>query len=119
MGSSDAVFKLSVASRGDLVSQLGVELGLLHWEHGVLATGEVALEAFRESPSGPKSACSEGTQLVGPGLSVLPRLAALPLMRHGRPCCGQLSWSSQVLGLWRFEQPVQARSSPETQGGPC
>ena len=82
MGSSDAVFKLSVASRGDLVSQLGVELGLLHWEHGVLATGEVALEAFRESPSGPKSACSEGTQLVGPGLSVLPRLAALPLMRE-------------------------------------
>ena len=33
------VFKLLVASRGDLFLQLGVELGLLHWDHGVLATG--------------------------------------------------------------------------------
>ena len=89
------------------------------WSLGHWTTGEVALEAFRESPSGPKSACSEGTQLVGPGLSVPPRLAALPLMRHGRPSCGWWSWSSQVLGLWQFEQPVQVRSSPETQGGPC
>ena len=47
-----------------------------------------------------ESACSEGTQLVGPGLSSPPMLAALPVMRHRLPCCSQWSWSSQVLGLW-------------------
>ena len=42
------------------------------WSLGHWTTREVALEAFRESPSGPKSACSGGTQLVGQACPSLP-----------------------------------------------